>query len=221
MVAGAEEVERADTGDGIPADVLDQIFEPFVTTKPVGVGTGLGLSTAYGIITQSGGAISVTSRQGHGATFTIHLPVRHHREANPTTATAGAGERAMAPTANEGTVLIVEDDPQVRALIERVLTRAGYDIDAHESPLGALEAISRKAPSLVLTDIVMPDLDGFELAERVRSLDADIPVLFMSGYVDASRLAEISSGGQTIDFVAKPFTSVELLTRVAAALRPD
>jgi len=211
----------ADTGDGIPADVLDQIFEPFVTTKPVGVGTGLGLSTAYGIITQSGGAISVTSQQGHGATFTIHLPVRQHREANPTAAPAGSGERAIVPTVNVGTVLLVEDDPQVRAVIERVLTRAGYDVDAYESPLGALEAISRKAPSLVLTDVVMPDLDGFELAERVRSLDAGIPVLFMSGYVDASRLAEISSGGQTIDLIAKPFTSVELLTRVAAALPRD
>ena len=101
------------------------------------------------------------------------------------------------------------------------LTRAGYDVDAHESPSGALEAITRKAPSLVLSDIVMPDLDGFELAERIRGLDADIPVLFISGYVDADRLAEISSGGQTIDMVAKPFTSVELLKRVAAALRRD
>ena len=86
---------------------------------------------------------------------------------------------------------------------------------------GALEAITQKAPSLVLSDIVMPDLDGFELEERIRGLDADIPVLFMSGYVDADRLAEISSGGQTIDMVAKPFTSVELLKRVAAALRRD
>lgn len=211
----------ADTGDGIPADVLDHIFEPFVTTKPVGVGTGLGLSTAYGIITQSGGAISVASPQGHGATFTIHLPVRQHREGNPTAAPVGSGEQAIVPTANVGTVVLVEDDPQVRAVIERVLTRAGYDVDAHESPSGALEAITRKAPSLVLSDIVMPDLDGFELAERIRSLDADIPVLFMSGYVDADRLAEISSGGQTIDMVAKPFTSVELLKRVAAALRRD
>ncbi len=210
----------ADTGQGIPADIIDQIFEPFVTTKPVGVGTGLGLSTAYGIITQSGGAISVTSQLGHGAIFTIHLPVGQHREANPADVSAGPGERAT-PPANDGTVILVEDDRQVRAVIERVLTGAGYDVDAHEFPLVALEAIARKAPSLVLTDIVMPGLDGFELAERVRSIDAYIPVLFMSGFVDADRLAEISSGGQTIDLVAKPFTSVELLTRVAAALRRE
>ncbi len=210
-------VTVSDTGVGIPAELVGQIFEPFVTTKPVGVGTGLGLSTAYGIVTQSGGSITVTSQDGGGTTFTIHLPIRRAGQANPTSAPAAPSEPTRVAAA--GTVLVVEDDAQLRALVERVLTRAGYDVDAHESSVAALAAIARSTPSLVLTDIVMPDLDGFELAERVQSLDAEIPVLLMSGYsADASRLADVLGSSRVIDFLAKPFTINELLSSVAAAL---
>lgn len=210
-------VTVSDTGHGIPAELIEQVFEPFVTTKPVGAGTGLGLSTAYGIISQSGGAITATSEPGSGTTFTIHLPVRSVADASSSSTPTAPHE----PTrhASTGTVFVVEDDAQLRALIESVLTRAGYDVEAHESSVAALAAISRATASLVLTDIVMPDIDGFELAEHVRSLDPAIPVLLMSGYsADASRLAEVLGSSRAVDFLAKPFTIDELLSSVDAAL---
>lgn len=207
-----------DTGDGIPPALLAHVFEPFVTTKPVGQGTGLGLATAYGIITQSGGAITVDSEPGRGATFTIHLPMSGPVDAgeDATTDAPAATTTSVPPS---GTVVVVEDDDQLRSLIDVVLRRGGYDVESFESPLDALEAISQQAPMLVITDVVMKDLDGFELARQVWGSMPDVPVLFMSGH-NADTAMKVGSEHriESIDLLAKPFTIAELLGRVAAAI---
>jgi CheY-like chemotaxis protein len=168
-----------DTGIGMDAAVKERIFEPFFTTKGAGAGTGLGLSTAYGVVRQHGGSISVESSPGAGATFEVLLPAAE----DATLATAGAASAAAGPSGTE-TVLLVEDEEGVRRVAERFLRRQGYDVHVASSGAEALEIAARlgRPIDLLFTDVMMPAMSGRELAERLRVMQPDLKVLFVSGY---------------------------------------
>jgi two-component system, cell cycle sensor histidine kinase and response regulator CckA len=206
---GAVEIAVTDSGSGIPADVLPHIFEPFFTTKGAG-GTGLGLSTVYAIAEQAGGEALARSREGEGATLTVRLPAAETR-----TRQDAVHGPAVIDHQGTGTVLVVEDEAHVRAVIRRILEHRGYTVveasDGHEA-LRHWEALAGSI-QLVLTDVVLPGLSGPEVAERIRRESPDIPVLFMSGYTDdMAALRQIS--GRDVPLLEKPFTLQSLLARV-------
>lgn len=170
----------SDQGPGIEPSVIDRVFEPFFTTKEETGGTGLGLSTVYGIATQAGGTASVYSELGRGTTFRIYLPRRPN----------GNGDHDV-PTAEDpprrGTgecVLIVEDDSQVGRALERSLVSFGYTVTLVDRAAAALEVLATRPVAVVLTDVVMPGSDGFTLADQVRAAHPDIPIVLMSGYTE-------------------------------------
>lgn len=205
----------SDTGVGIPKDVLARIFEPFFTTKGPGRGTGLGLSTVYGIVKQSKGHVWVYSEPGTGTTFKVYLP-RH--------AAAGPSEPARPATdvtslRGHETVLLVEDDDQVRAVAKGLLRRSGYNVIEARNAGEALLACEQhpQAIHLLLTDVVMPQMGGVALARRLTPLRPGMRVLCMSGYTDDAALRHgiIDS---SMAFVQKPLTPESLLTKVRQVL---
>ena len=214
-VADYSALSVADTGSGIPPNILGKIFEPFFTTKEVGKGTGLGLSTVYGIVKQSGGFIFADSEVGEGTRFVIYLPV-HRVESE-----AGKAPRAGAPKEAElwgsGTVLLVEDEPMVRAVAERALTRHGYHVITANNGEEALEVISRGDDiSLLITDVVMPAMDGPTMVREARKTRPDLPILFMSGYAEEQLRKSIDL--DKVAFLPKPFSVQELAEAARRAL---
>ncbi len=204
----------SDTGCGMTAAQVSRIFEPFYTTKPAGQGTGLGLSTVYGIISQHGGRVSVYSHPGHGTTFHVYLPsTRGGPEAEE--------EEASTVEMPSGTekILLVEDAPAVRQVTERILRNLGYQTASAACGEDALTLIQHagRMYDLVLTDIMMPGIDGCELAERVRQEFSDVKILFMSGYPQP--LLESKGGkGNLGRVLSKPFSAQELAAAVRDAL---
>jgi two-component system, cell cycle sensor histidine kinase and response regulator CckA len=202
----------SDTGRGMDRATLDRAFEPFFTTKPEGEGTGLGLSTVYGVARQNGGSVSLYSEPGRGTTVRVYLPRRE----------SGQEARAEpAPAVHRGpeTILLVEDEGALLALTEELLTELGYQVLAAEGPLEAL-AFAAKPDAvidLLLTDVIMPSMNGKELAERVRTLRPGIRVLFTSGYT-ADAIANRGMLDPGIDFLEKPFTLDALAARIREAL---
>jgi PAS domain S-box-containing protein len=167
-----------DTGQGIAPDVLDRIFDPFFTTKPVGKGTGLGLSQVHGFAHQAGGTVKVESKLGQGTKLTILLP-RHELD------TAEKARGAL--LGGSGTVLLVEDNPEVAAVSESLLEQLGYTVRRAPNAEAALREIERDGIDLVFSDIVMPGaMDGLSLARRMRELRPDLPILLATGYSDAA-----------------------------------
>jgi CheY-like chemotaxis protein len=202
-----------DEGTGMDPATLSRIFEPFFTTKEQGKGTGLGLATVYGIVKQSGGHVFVESEVGQGTTFKIYLPAVG--EAALPLAAAPAGE----PRVGTETVLLVDDDEMVRRFAERVLREHGYTVHAAAGAEEALAACARIGPSirLLLTDVVMPRVNGTELAARVRALFPGIRVVFMSGY-SAEGVIDRALLSATTSFLQKPLTVEGLTRRVRDAL---
>jgi CheY-like chemotaxis protein len=206
----------SDTGVGMDATTQSRIFEPFFTTKEQGKGTGLGLSTVYGIVKQNGGEVLVYSEPGQGTVFKIYFPaVAEHAEALP-----GEGLQMELVPATE-TVLLVEDEEQVRHLTRTLLARQGYRVLEASSGRSALTLARehRERIDLLLTDVVMPQMSGPDLAKAVRSSHPEIRVLFMSGYTDTAVNLQGTLPPGT-PFVQKPFTSGGLQRRVREALRP-
>ncbi len=202
----------SDTGSGMTAETRSRLFEPFFTTKEPGKGTGLGLSIVYGIVKQNGGEIGVYSEPGHGTTFKIYLPM-----VEVPADFAVQGQASVERPGTE-TVLLCEDEPWIRKLVATMLGKLGYRVLESESPEEALQiAVGRGAIDLLLTDIVMPGMNGFDLALKVRELRPDIKTLYMSGYTDTqiSRGWVIDPG---IPFLQKPFTSSALSEKVREAL---
>jgi two-component system cell cycle sensor histidine kinase/response regulator CckA len=200
-----------DTGSGIDDVVVGHIFEPFFTTKEDGVGTGLGLSTVYGIVAQSGGGIEVRRRDEGGTTFVVHLPVAAGALDD---ASWDQAEPSSLPTGTE-TILLVEDEEPVRELVRRVLEGAGYEVLPAGRPSEAdalLEAHERI--DLMLTDVVMPEMSGYDLAERVRARRPEIRLLFMSGYAPRLSGAQLAAG----ELLKKPFAPEQLARAVRSAL---
>ncbi|HWP35097.1 MAG TPA: GAF domain-containing protein [Thermodesulfobacteriota bacterium] len=206
-----------DTGCGMDAATQARIFEPFFTTKPPGRGTGLGLSTVYGIVRQSGGHIEVDSAPGAGATFTILLPrAEEQPAAAPAPAAAGPGpgepSRAPARPPAEATVLVVEDEEGVRELVREVLVQQGYRVllAPHGAAALAVAAGYRGAIDLLLTDLVMPHLSGRELARRLLAERPALRILFVSGYADTALPPAAGPDGRAA-FLPKPFSPHRLV----------
>ncbi len=206
-------MDIADSGTGIPDEVLPQIFEPFFTTKPAGSGTGLGLSVVYGIVRQSGGRVSVSSTVGRGTTVTVDLPAAAPR-------TAGRAVTGPAPTeTGTETVLVAEDEQAVRELVRSMLVMGGYRVLVAASGEEALTVADRyDGPiHLLLSDVVMPGINGRELAERLVRKRPAIRTMFMTGYTDDAVVRHGVRGG-AVTLVPKPFTRQDLLAAVRRVL---
>ena len=205
----------ADTGVGMDAETMSRIFEPFFTTKGPGEGTGLGLSTVYGVVRQSGGCVAVDSEPGRGATFSVHFPrVERPAENIPIV----VAPRVLA--SSHAVVLVVEDEPAVRTLVTRVLTNDDYVVFAASDASQALAFLEERDRwiDLLLTDVVLPrGLQGDGLAREALALRPNLPILFMSGYpreaLLRSRALEVG-----LNYLPKPFTPESLLDKVRTAL---
>ncbi len=203
----------SDTGTGMTAHVIEHVFEPFFTTKDKGTGTGLGLATVYGIITQADGHIQIYSEPGTGTTFSIVLPV---------TAEAAAPVEEHVPyqrTPKGETVLVVEDEEALREVTKRIFTRNGYQVITAANGPEAID-IARGHPGeihLLVTDVVMPHMLGKEVAQKVAAIKPGIEALFMSGYARPV-LASQGRLDPNVALVEKPFSEAELLTQAGQVL---
>jgi two-component system cell cycle sensor histidine kinase/response regulator CckA len=225
-------VEVSDSGTGIPAAIVDKIFEPFFSTKEVGKGTGLGLSTVYGIIKQTGGFVYVDSAEGKGTTFRIFLPrhIASAQDAAPEHAAEAqvssligvlAAAAEVKPPANadltgEGTILLVEDEEGLRALNARGLTSRGYTVLEAGNGVEAIDVLEKidGRVDLVVSDVVMPEMDGPTLLRELRSRDPSLKIIFVSGYAEDAFQKHLPADGQQFAFLAKPFTLKQLVAAV-------
>jgi CheY-like chemotaxis protein len=195
-------VRITDTGSGIAPDVLPKIFDPFFTTKEIGKGSGLGLSQVHGFAHQSGGTVHIESQVGRGTTVTIYLPRSNE-------APHVVQDESRAESGTGGTVLVVEDNPEVLAVCVSMLEQLGYEVYAVSGALAALDVVAHKNFDLVISDIVMPGgMDGAALANAIRARKPQLPVLLATGF---------SPSGSHTDFaiIRKPFDLSELSRTVA------
>jgi signal transduction histidine kinase/ActR/RegA family two-component response regulator len=208
-------IEVRDTGVGIPKENLGKIFDPFFTTKPVGQGTGLGLATVYGIVKQTGGFISVESESGRGTTFRIYLP-RHKAEVS---AVAEPEQLPARDITGEDTILLVEDEEAVRSFAARALKLRGYNVLEAAGGEEALEIVRQYQGiiHLLITDVVMPNMDGPTLVRAVKRLKPDMAVIFMSGYAEEA-FRRHDEKAEDLHFLPKPFGLKQLAAKVKDVL---
>ena len=200
-------IEVTDTGLGMPERVLERAFDPFFTTKDVGEGTGLGLSQIHGFAAQSGGRAELASTEGEGTTVSIVLP----RSDKPVTESAESGAELNLP---EGVrVLLVEDNPQVRAFAEDLLRDLGCEVISAESGDSALALLKESVPDVVLTDIVMPGMNGIELAAEINRDWPGLPVLLATGYSE-----QAAQRAQSLPIILKPYSTGDLGAALARAV---
>jgi CheY-like chemotaxis protein len=204
-----------DSGTGIPEHVLPHIFEPFFTTKEVGQGSGLGLSMVEGIVRQSGGVVSVTTSMGRGTTFEVYLP--RASDAKPSARYAAA--KALSHSVAFETVLVCDDDDGVRKLLVDILEFRAYKILQARNGRHALEVVQTYGGPihLLITDVVMPQLGGVELAQKLRETQPNLAVLYLSGYPEQPEVLSLALDRQT-QFLAKPFLPSDLTSAVSSML---
>jgi two-component system cell cycle sensor histidine kinase/response regulator CckA len=221
-------IEVVDDGGGIPPEILEKIFEPFFTTKAEGKGTGLGLATVYGIVKQLGGFIYPVSKVGRGTTFKIFLPawtgveeeaqepsVLENAPAKPSTSGANSGDLS-----GRGSILLVEDEDGVRGIAAHLLQSCGYSVIEASDGEMALEIIKEQSGSidLLISDVVMPGMDGPSLLKEARPWLQNTRVMFISGYAERD-LAKTLEDDRAITFLPKPFTLRQLAEKVKAEMR--
>jgi CheY-like chemotaxis protein len=208
-----------DTGVGMDEATSQHIFEPFFTTKEKGRGTGLGLSTVYGIVSQWQGFLRVRSEPGKGSEFSIYLPLDLSVNAQPN---ASAAE-AEAPRVVSETVLVVEDQDIVREFVVESLRMHGYEVLEARNGADALKIVqsNRAGIDLMMTDVLMPGMRGQELAARARAVCPSMKVLFMTGYADGSIEGIEGPGDAKAEVLMKPFSAEALEARVRDLLHPN
>jgi CheY-like chemotaxis protein len=215
-LAPADEFVRlrvVDNGVGMTEEARAHLFEPFFTTKDVGKGTGLGLASVYGIVRQSNGVITGEGALGAGSVFTMYFPVASANSG----ATSGPSVDGAHDRERE-TILLVEDEDAVRAIVGTVLRRQGYHVFEAATPAIARAIFTQRngAIDLLLTDVVMPEMSGTALAQCLIELRPELGVLFISGYADIAVQPQI--GGPNVNFLSKPFQASALTARVAQIL---
>ncbi|MGV3577688.1 cell cycle histidine kinase CckA [Brevundimonas sp.] len=215
-------IEVSDTGPGVPPELLDKIFEPFFTTKAVNEGTGMGLATVYGIVQQAGGHIGVTNIEGAGAAFRIFLPAASEQElveAGPVEVKAKAAPRDLS---GNGRILFVEDEAAVRGIAAKLLRQRGYEVieaaDGEEALILAEEWAGQI--DMLISDVIMPGLDGPSLLKKARQYLGDAPVMFISGYAE-SDFSDLLQDEAGVSFLPKPLDIKTLAERVKQELRPS
>lgn len=203
-----------DTGTGITQEVREKMFDPFFTTKGTG-GTGLGLSQVYGFVQQSYGKIQVYSEVGHGVSIALHFP-RHIHGTSASHDNKKSADLIEIPSGDES-ILVVDDETSLRVLAKEILTNYGYTVYCADSGEQALEILKNKSIDLLLTDIIMPNMDGYQLAAEVRKLYPEVKIQMVSGFSDDRKIksADDSLHQQRI---SKPFNSHELLTKLREVL---
>jgi two-component system cell cycle sensor histidine kinase/response regulator CckA len=206
------ELSVSDTGVGIPPEVADRIFEPFFTTKPRGEGTGLGLATLYGIVKAAEGSVSVYSEQGIGTTFRIFLPA-----VGAPQGVIDRGPGPVVPRRGDETILVVDDEPALLEVTARMLRRNGYTVIEADAWDQAVSLGTEHDFQLLLTDSVMPQVPGRDLAELLRKIRPGIALLFMSGYTEGV-LGPRHLPDEGAAFIEKPFNERALLEKVRAVL---
>ncbi|MEQ8287399.1 ATP-binding protein [Thalassospira sp.] len=212
-------IKVSDNGIGIPKDNLTRIFEPFFSTKQRGEGTGLGLSTVYGIVKQTGGFIAVNSEEGKGTTFTIYLPRYEATEKELAETQAVAEEAPSRDLTGTGAILLVEDEDAVRTFGARALRSKGYDVLEANNGENALEVLNKtdKTIDLVISDVVMPGIDGPSLIRMLREQKPELKVIFISGYAEDTYRDELDEENG-VHFLPKPFSLKDLATKVKEVL---
>jgi PAS domain S-box-containing protein len=206
-----------DTGTGMTPEAADRAFEPYYTTKGPGHGTGLGLSTVHGIVTQTGGTITLTSQPDAGTTFRILIPAAPAipAQAPARSPAAQPAEAQVIGTPPAGTILIADDEPAILRTTARTLQRSGYITLEAATGFQALEILAANDVQLLLTDSLVPGMTGAALADRARQIRPGLPVLHMSGYVPPADPSHQAT------FIHKPFTTEQLLTKILALLQPQ
>lgn len=211
-------IEVADTGPGIPDDIKDKIFDPFFTTKDIGAGTGLGLSMVYGSMQQMNGFVSVKNRdpqQGGGAVFTLYVPSADTSDMPVIEARASA--ETGGDVTGGGSILLVEDEDAVRLFSARALRSKGYIVTEARTGAGALDILKDETFDLLITDMMMPEVDGATLIKEARKSFPELPVVCISGYTEETVAAEVSELPK-IQFLPKPFSLKQLAAKVKSAL---
>jgi two-component system cell cycle sensor histidine kinase/response regulator CckA len=206
----------SDSGCGMDNEIREHIFEPFFTTKGAGKGTGLGLSTVYGIVKQSGGHLWLYSELNKGTTFKVYLPQVDMGQAQQEAVTATRGV-----TKGTETVLLVEDDDQVRSILTSILETQGYHVIVASNGTEALKIAAQDNGliHLMMTDVVMPQMSGRELAEQVSEIRPDMKILYMSGYTDDA-IVRHGLLDEKLNFLQKPFDSAAVSRKVRQVLDP-
>ena len=214
--------EVSDTGTGIPPEIIDKIFEPFFSTKEVGKGTGLGLSTVYGIVKQTGGYIFAESEAGSGTIFRIYLPRCEEAAAEAEAAERPAKKEDMGDLTGSATVLIVEDEDAVRSFAARALTTRGYHVLTANSGVQALDVMNEHGGDveLVISDVVMPEMDGPTLMKHLRKANPQIKIIFMSGYAEEAFRTNLDES-EKFTFLPKPFSLKKLAAAVKETLESE
>lgn len=206
-----QEIDIEDTGCGISQDIIGRIFEPFFSTKAVGSGTGLGLSTVYGIVRQTGGFIFVDSAVGKGTTFRIffprHIPLVEEKQVHE--------EKALSDLTGTAKILLVEDEDAVRMFAARALKDKGYEILEASNGVEAIEIAkqSENTIDLIITDVVMPGMDGPQMINNIREFLPEVKVVFISGYAEDSFRKKLNNE-DNIHFLPKPFNLKDLALKV-------
>jgi len=213
-------LEVSDTGCGMPPEIQEKIFEPFFSTKEIGEGTGFGLSVVHGIVKQTGGFIFVDSREGEGTTFSIYLP-RHAEDVAAEQAKGAAQEtaRQSKDLTGRGTVLLVEDEEAVRRFAARALESRGYNVLKATTGVEALDVLAAHSDEidLVISDVMMPEMDGPKLLQQIRKTLPHMKVIFISGYAEEALRRELAEG-ESFAFLPKPFSLKDLASVVKEAL---
>jgi two-component system, cell cycle sensor histidine kinase and response regulator CckA len=212
-------IEVEDTGHGMSAEVQAKVFEPFFTTKGVGKGTGLGLSTVYGIVKQTGGYVFVESALGKGTIFRVYLPRYHVESEEEVVGTKSLKKERQTDLTGTGRVLLVEDEDAVRSFAVEALRRQGYEVIQASSGAEALEVMSLapKKVDIVVSDVIMPELDGPSMFKELRKTDPDLKIIFMSGYPDDAFKNNLDPDTK-FAFLQKPFSLAQLAAKVKGEL---
>lgn len=208
-------VEIIDTGTGIPKNILRKIFEPFFSTKEVGLGTGLGLSTVFGIVKQTGGFVYVSSKENEGTNFSLFFPSVQAKESTNVAEAISAGKEDNIDLTGKSTILLVEDETPVRIFASRALRNKGYTVLEADCGETAIELMAQHGNEveIIVTDVIMPGMTGPAMIEKIIKQHPDVKVVFISGYAEDA-FVDNYGAERSFNFLAKPFTLKQLASKI-------